>query len=203
MCFSRMSLFFIQEDKDLSLFSIFMIGIGLSMDAFAVSVARGMTMKKEELLRYALTLGFFFGIFQAVMPLIGWWAGSCFQEFIASIDHWIAFGLLAIIGSNMIRESFRGEEEACDDKSLTLKTILILAVATSIDALAVGISFAFLQVHIWTAIVIIGLTTFVLSFLAVYLGNRLGNLLEKYAGILGGIILILIGTKILLEHLLG
>ena len=203
MCFSRMSLFFIQEDKDMSLFSIFMIGIGLSMDAFAVSVARGMTMKKEELLRYALTLGFFFGIFQAVMPLIGWWAGSCFQEFIASIDHWIAFGLLAIIGSNMIRESFRGEEEACDDKSLTLKTILILAVATSIDALAVGISFAFLQVHIWTAIVIIGLTTFVLSFLAVYLGNRLGNLLEKYAGILGGIILILIGTKILLEHLLG
>jgi len=198
-----MSLFFIQEDKDMSLFSIFMIGIGLSMDAFAVSVARGMTMKKEELLRYALTLGFFFGIFQAVMPLIGWWAGSCFQEFIASIDHWIAFGLLAIIGSNMIRESFRGEEEACDDKSLTLKTILILAVATSIDALAVGISFAFLQVHIWTAIVIIGLTTFVLSFLAVYLGNRLGNLLEKYAGILGGIILILIGTKILLEHLLG
>ena len=187
----------------MSLFSIFMIGIGLSMDAFAVSVARGMTMKKEELLRYALTLGFFFGIFQAVMPLIGWWAGSCFQEFIASIDHWIAFGLLSIIGSNMIRESFRGEEEACDDKSLTLKTILILAVATSIDALAVGISFAFLQVHIWTAIVIIGLTTFVLSFLAVYLGNRLGNLLEKYAGILGGIILILIGTKILLEHLLG
>ena len=187
----------------MSLFSIFMIGIGLSMDAFAVSVARGMTMKKEELLRYALTLGFFFGIFQAVMPLIGWWAGSCFQEFIASIDHWIAFGLLAIIGSNMIRESFRSEEEACDDKSLTLKTILILAVATSIDALAVGISFAFLQVHIWTAIVIIGLTTFILSFLAVYLGNRLGNLLEKYAGILGGIILILIGTKILLEHLLG
>ena len=187
----------------MSLFSIFMIGIGLSMDAFAVSVARGMTMKKEELLRYALTLGFFFGIFQAVMPLIGWWAGSCFQEFIASIDHWIAFGLLAIIGSNMIRESFRGEEEACDDKSLTLKTILILAVATSIDALAVGISFAFLQVHIWTAITVIGVTTFVLSFIAVYLGNRLGDLLEKYAGILGGIILILIGTKILLEHLLG
>ena len=112
----------------MSLFSIFMIGIGLSMDAFAVSIARGMTMKKEDLLRYALTLGFFFGVFQAVMPLIGWWAGSYFQEFIASIDHWIAFGLLAIIGGNMIRESLRGEEEACEDKSLTLKTILILAV---------------------------------------------------------------------------
>ena len=181
----------------MSLFSIFMIGIGLSMDAFAVSIARGMTMKKEDLLRYALTLGFFFGVFQAVMPLIGWWAGSYFQEFIASIDHWIAFGLLAIIGGNMIRESLRGEE------SLTLKTILILAVATSIDALAVGISFAFLQVHIWTAITVIGVTTFVLSFIAVYLGNRLGDLLEKYAGILGGIILILIGTKILLEHLFG
>ena len=198
-----MSLFFIQEDKGMSLFSIFMIGIGLSMDAFAVSIARGMTMKKEDLLRYALTLGFFFGVFQAVMPLIGWWAGSYFQEFIASIDHWIAFGLLAIIGGNMIRESLRGEEEACEDKSLTLKTILILAVATSIDALAVGISFAFLQVHIWTAIIVIGVTTFVLSFIAVYLGNRLGDLLEKYAGILGGIILILIGTKILLEHLFG
>ena len=116
------------------------------------------------------------------MPLIGWWAGSYFQEFIASIDHWIAFGLLAIIGGNMIRESLRGEEEACEDKSLTLKTILILAVATSIDALAVGISFAFLQVHIWTAITVIGVTTFVLSFIAVYLGNRLGDLLEKYAG---------------------
>ena len=187
----------------MSLFSIFMIGIGLSMDAFAVSIARGMTMKKEDLLRYALTLGFFFGVFQAVMPLIGWWAGSYLQAFIASIDHWIAFGLLAIIGGNMIRESLRGEEEACEDKSLTLKTILILAVATSIDALAVGISFAFLQVHIWTAITVIGVTTFVLSFIAVYLGNRLGDLLEKYAGILGGIILILIGTKILLEHLFG
>lgn len=187
----------------MSLFSIFMIGIGLSMDAFAVSIARGMTMKKEDLLRYALTLGFFFGVFQAVMPLIGWWAGSYLQEFIASIDHWIAFGLLSIIGGNMIRESLRGEEEACEDKSLTLKTILILAVATSIDALAVGISFAFLQVHIWTAITVIGVTTFVLSFIAVYLGNRLGDLLEKYAGILGGIILILIGTKILLEHLFG
>ena len=187
----------------MSLFSIFMIGIGLSMDAFAVSIARGMTMKKEELLRYALILGFFFGIFQAVMPLVGWWAGSYFQEIISSVDHWIAFGLLAIIGGNMIRESLRGEEEACEDKSLTLKTILILAVATSIDALAVGISFAFLQVHIWTAITVIGVTTFVLSFIAVYLGNRLGDLLEKYAGILGGIILILIGTKILLEHLFG
>ena len=164
----------------MSLFSIFMIGIGLSMDAFAVSIARGMTMKKEELLRYALILGFFFGIF-----------------------HWIAFGLLAIIGGNMIRESFHGDEEACEDKSLTLKTILILAIATSIDALAVGISFAFLQVHIWTAITIIGLTTFALSFVAVYLGNRLGDLLEKYAEILGGIILILIGIKILLEHLFG
>lgn len=187
----------------MSLFSIFMIGIGLSMDAFAVSIARGMTMKKEELLRHALILGFFFGIFQAVMPLVGWWAGSYFQEIIASVDHWIAFGLLAIIGGNMIREAFHGDEEACEDKSLTLKTIMILAIATSIDALAVGISFAFLQVHIWTAITIIGLTTFALSFVAVYLGNCMGDLLEKYAEILGGIILILIGIKILLEHLLG
>lgn len=186
----------------MSIFSIIMIGIGLSMDAFAVSVAKGMTMKKHEVLKYALILGFFFGLFQAVMPLLGWWIGSYFQAFIASIDHWIAFGLLGIIGINMIRESLHNEENEDDNtKSLTLKTILILAVATSIDALAVGISFAFLRVDIWMAVTIIGAITFILSFIATYLGNKLGDLLEKYAGILGGCILILIGTKILIEHL--
>lgn len=185
----------------MSAVSIFMIGIGLSMDAFAVSIAKGMTMKKADLLRNALILAWFFGIFQAAMPLLGWWAGSYFQEFITSVDHWIAFGMLALIGANMIRESFHGEEDANNDAPLTLKTILLLAIATSIDALAVGISFAFLRVHIWSAIAIIGITTFVLSFLAVFIGNRLGDMLKKYAGILGGVILILIGIKILLEHL--
>lgn len=184
----------------MSLLSIFMIGVGLSMDAFAVSIAKGMTMKKQDVGKYAIVLGFFFGLFQAGMPLLGWWIGSYFQQLIESIDHWIAFGLLGIIGLNMIRESIKGEEDD-ENRPLTLSSIIVLAIATSIDALAVGISFAFLQVNIWFAISIIGITTFILSFIAVYIGNRLGGVLEKYAGILGGIILIGIGTKILIEHL--
>lgn len=183
----------------MSIFSILMLGVGLSMDAFAVSIAKGMTMKKQEVFKYACILALFFGFFQAMMPLIGWWIGSYFEELIASIDHWIAFGLLGIIGLNMIREALHGEEES--NTSLTLSAIVVLAIATSIDALAVGISFAFLQVNIWMAVSIIGITTFILSFAAVYIGNRLGGVLEKYAGILGGIILIGIGTKILIEHL--
>lgn len=183
----------------MSLFSVFMIGIGLSMDAFAVSIAKGMTIKKHQLLRYALILAFFFGFFQALMPLLGWWAGSYFQEFISAFDHWIAFLLLGFIGVHMLKESFSDEEEI--DDSLSFKTILLLAIATSIDALAVGISFAFLKVDILEAVLLIGCTTFVLSFLAVIIGNRLGDMLEKYAGILGGCILIIIGCKILIEHL--
>lgn len=185
----------------MSILSIFMIGIGLSMDAFAVSIAKGMTMKKEELAKYAIILAFFFGLFQAGMPLLGWWFGSYFQELISSIDHWVAFGLLGIIGLNMIRESFHTDEEECKECTLTLRTILVLAIATSIDALAVGISFAFLKVNIVEAVTIIGITTFILSAAAVYIGYKLGGILEKYAEILGGIILILIGTKILIEHL--
>ena len=187
----------------MSLFSIFMIGIGLSMDAFAVSIARGMTMKKEDLLRYALTLGFFFGVFQAVMPLIGWWAGSYFQEFIASIDHWIAFILLAAIGVNMIHEAL-GEDDGDSDDSgdhLDLKELLMLAIATSIDALAVGITFAFLQVNILPAVSLIGIITLVISFAGVHIGHQFGSRYEKKAEIAGGVILILIGLKILLEHL--
>lgn len=184
----------------MSIVSLIVLGIGLSMDAFAVSIAKGMTMKKHELLKYALTLGFFFGIFQAGMPFIGWWVGQYFQSLIANIDHWIAFVLLGLIGFNMIREALHPKEED-DRKELTLKLILILALATSIDALAIGISFAFLNVDIFVAITIIGLTTCILSFIAVYIGNKLGGLLEKYAGILGGSILICIGLKILIEHL--
>jgi putative Mn2+ efflux pump MntP len=166
--FFTLSLVLFLEENDMSVISIFMIGIGLSMDAFAVSIAKGMTMKKQEVWKYAIILGFF-------------------------------FGLLAVIGLNMIREAVKGEEDV--DSSLTLSTIIVLAIATSIDALAVGISFAFLQVNIWMAASIIGITTFVLSIIAVVIGNRLGGVLEKYAGILGGIILIGIGTKILIEHL--
>lgn len=184
----------------MSVFSIFMIGIGLSMDAFAVSIARGMTMKRHQVLRYALLLACFFGLFQALMPLLGWWAGSYFQEWIAAFDHWIAFGLLALIGGNMIWESLHGKE-AKDERTLSLRTVLVLAIATSIDALAVGISFAFLRVDILPSVLMIGVTTFVLSFLAVFIGNRLGGMLERYAGILGGMILFIIGLRILIEHL--
>lgn len=185
----------------MSVMSIFLLAVGLSMDAFAVSIAKGMTMKKKDLFKYALILGFAFGLFQAFMPLIGWLAGSYFESMISSFDHWIAFTLLCLIGANMIRESFQEEDE--DASSLTFKTIFVLAIATSIDALAVGISFAFLNVDIVSSVIIIGLTTFVLSFVAVYAGSKLGCVLEKYAGIIGGIILILIGFKILLEHLLS
>lgn len=186
----------------MDIMSILFLGVGLSMDAFAVSVAKGMTMKKSDVLKYAFILAIAFGFFQALMPFIGWWAGSYFENIIASFDHWIAFGLLGIIGINMIREALHGSD---DDTSsaLSFKAILILAIATSIDALAVGISFAFLRVDIISAIILIGLTTFILSFIAVYAGSKLGGVLEKYAGIIGGVILLFIGLKILLEHLLG
>lgn len=181
----------------MSLLSVFLIGVGLSMDAFAVSVAKGMVVK-NKIWKCALILGFWFGLFQGLMPLLGYAVGIYFSDFIRAIDHWIAFGLLLFIGINMIKESFHEEES---DDSLSLKSVLVLAIATSIDALAVGVSFAFLQVDIISAVVMIGITTFVLSMIAVFIGNKIGGVLEKYAGIFGGIILILIGTKILIEHL--
>lgn len=185
----------------MSMISVFLIGIGLSMDAFAVSIAKGMTMKKQQVFPYALLLAFFFGSFQALMPFLGWWAGSYFQELIAAFDHWIAFALLSFIGIHMIHEALHPTEDKKADDALSFKTILLLAIATSIDALAVGVSFAFLQVSILSSIALIGTTTFLLSFAAVYIGNRLGALLETYAGLFGGIILIIIGCKILIEHL--
>ncbi len=184
----------------MSFFAVFLIGISLSMDAFAVSIAKGMCIKNNRF-RCALQLAFWFGLFQAMMPLIGWLGGRLFESMITSIDHWIAFLLLGVIGANMIRESLKPDEEEEQSSSLTLSHVLLLAVATSIDALAVGITFAFLKVNILSSIAIIGCTTFILSFIAVYLGSQLGNVLKKYAGIFGGIILILIGTKILVEHL--
>ncbi len=184
----------------MSFFAVFLIGISLSMDAFAVSIAKGMCVKNNRF-QCACKLAFWFGLFQALMPFIGWLGGKLFESMITSIDHWIAFLLLGIIGLNMIRESIKEEDEDDQICNLALTHVLLLAVATSIDALAVGITFAFLQVNIYTSILIIGVTTFVLSFIAVYLGSQLGSLLKKYAGIFGGIILILIGTKILIEHL--
>ena len=177
---------------------LLLIALGLSMDAFAVSVCKGLSVKELKP-RHALLVGSYFGGFQALMPLLGWLLGYRFESMITSIDHWVAFVLLALIGANMIRESFSEEEEMNDD--FGVKTMLLLAVATSIDALAVGITFAFLSVKILPAAGTIGLTTFLLSILGIYIGHVFGARWKSRAERVGGVILILIGLKILLEHL--
>lgn len=182
---------------------IFLIGVGLAMDAFAVSICKGLGMSKVKK-RNAIVIGLFFGGFQALMPLLGWLLGTGFEDYITDIDHWIAFILLAIIGGKMIVEVVRGndeEEEGINQDKLDLKELTVMAVATSIDALAVGITFAFLSYPIAESVTIIGVTTFVISVAGVYIGNIFGSRYKKGAGIIGGIILILIGLKILLEHL--
>lgn len=176
-------------------------GVGLSMDAFAVAVCKGLCMPKVRW-GQAFVIALFFGGFQALMPLIGWAAGSLFASSIVSIDHWVAFGLLALIGAKMLWDAFHEEAEKAECKTkLDLRELTLLAIATSIDALAVGITFAFLGVNIWVAIAIIGLTTFALSLIGVVIGNQFGSRFEKLATITGGIVLILIGLKILAEHL--
>lgn len=178
-----------------------LIGIGLSMDAFAASVCKGLGMQRVRR-RDVLLIGGLFGGFQALMPLLGWLLGRQFEQYITRFDHWIAFGLLAFIGGKMIWDALHGEdEEEAGEASLKLKELLTLAVATSIDALAVGISFAFLEVDIFKGISIIGLTTFALSVAGVYIGHTFGKKYQKRAVLAGGIILVLIGLKILLEHL--
>ena len=182
---------------------LFLIGIGLSMDAFAVSICKGLVMEKVNK-KQAFIIGLYFGGFQALMPLIGWFLGIRFQKYITSIDHWIAFVLLALIGGKMIVEAIRDpdvEEIGKKDQQLDHKEMFLLAVATSIDALAVGITFAFLDTPIVEAIVIIGLTTFFLSIIGVVVGNFFGTRYKKKAEIVGGIILVAIGVKILVEHL--
>ena len=180
---------------------LLLIAVGLSMDAFSVSICKGLTTKKFSW-RMALICGLWFGFFQALMPTIGYFLGAQFQEMIEAYDHWIAFGLLFLIGANMIREAIWGKkEEGSNNGALDFKTMFLLAIATSIDALAVGVSFACIQVKLWSSVVVIGLTTFVFSVLGVKIGNVFGSKYEKSAGIIGGIILILIGLKILLEHL--
>ena len=177
---------------------LFFIAVGLSMDAFAVSVCKGLSVRKLRP-RHLLLAGLYFGGFQAIMPVIGWLLGSRFETLIVSVDHWVAFGLLSLIGGNMIKESFSPEEEMNDD--FGVKTMLLLAVATSIDALAVGITFAFLSVRILPAAGLIGVTTFLLSMAGVWIGQVFGARFKAGAERLGGVILILIGVKILLEHL--
>lgn len=183
----------------MSLFSLFLIAVGLSMDAFAVSICKGLATKKLSLQK-ACIVGLWFGSFQAVMPSLGYLLGSQFEKYITAIDHWIAFVLLSLIGLSMIREAMSKEEDSTND-SLDIKTMFMLAVATSIDALAVGITFAFLQVSIVPAVSFIGSITFLLSCIGVKVGHTFGTKYKSKAEITGGIILILLGVKILLEHL--
>ena len=183
----------------MSILEILLLGIGLSMDAFAVSICKGLSTKKLQFKHY-LIIGAWFGGFQALMPTIGYFLGSTFEQYITAFDHWVAFVLLAAIGANMIKESF-SREESETSASFAFKTMLLMALATSIDALAVGISFSFLQIDIVAAALIIGCTTFVLSLVGVVVGNRFGARFEKPSQIAGGVVLIAIGLKILLEHL--
>lgn len=180
-----------------------LIGAGLAMDAFAVAVCKGLCMKKVNK-KQAFTIALFFGAFQALMPFIGWVLGTQFEQYIVSFDHWIAFILLALIGGQMIREALGEDEEdiVCPvDQRLDLKELCMLAIATSIDALAIGVTFAFLRYPIVEAISIIGVVTFFICIAGVYVGNYFGTKYKKKAELAGGIVLICIGTKILLEHL--
>ena len=183
---------------------LFLLGVGLSMDAFAVSVCKGLGMRKLNK-KQALIIGLYFGGFQALMPFVGWLLGSQFQKYITSIDHWIAFILLGFIGGKMMIEAVRewNEEEVVDvmDAPIDHKNMLVLAVATSIDALAVGITFAFLGTPIVEAITIIGITTMVISIAGIVVGNFFGSRYKSKAEFIGGLILVLLGLKILLEHL--
>lgn len=182
----------------MSIFELFLLAVGLSMDAFAVSVCKGLSVKHVKP-KHLLIAGLYFGGFQALMPVIGYFAGSYFTDIISDYDHWIVFILLAFIGGSMIKEAF-GKEEDLND-SFGFKTMLLLAIATSIDALAVGVSFAFLQVNIIYAASFIGVITFILSAIGIKIGNMFGMRYKAKAEIAGGIILILIGLKVLLEHL--
>lgn len=183
----------------MGIIELLLLSIGLGMDAFAVSICKGISMKKMNW-KKACIIGLYFGGFQAIMPILGYFLGSTFESIITSLDHWIAFILLGIIGGNMIKDSFSKECDNFDD-NVNFKTMIVLAIATSIDALAVGITFAFLKVNLVLAISLIGIITFILSVVGTKVGNRFGDKYEKKAELVGGIILILLGTKILLEHL--
>lgn len=184
-----------------SIFEIVLISIGLAMDAFDVSIGKGLTMPVGENGR-KVTLAFLFGLFQFLMPLIGWLIGRQFIDVISDWDHWIIFGLLGYLGIAMIREGLSDDDEEDDDKQfLGVWEMVMLSVATSLDAMAVGLTFAFLPINVWEASTMIGIITFGISLIGVYLGKFMGQFVGKYADIVGGGVLILIGTKILLQHL--
>ena len=196
----RISLFILTlEEREMTALEIFLIGVGLSMDAFAVSICKGLSVGRVNF-KHMVIAGLWFGGFQALMPLIGYLLGSTFEQYVTSIDHWIAFILLSIIGANMIKESFDKDSEK-QNASFSLMSMLMVAVATSIDALAVGITFAFLQVNIWFAIAIIGCTTFVISAAGIKVGSAFGAKYKSKAEFFGGAVLICLGIKILVEHL--
>ena len=183
----------------MGLLELFLLALGLSMDAFAVSICKGLSVSRLQP-RHMAICGLYFGGFQALMPLIGWFLGSQFQSLIVSVDHWIAFALLGVIGVNMIREALGHEEEEADP-DFSFKAMLPMAIATSIDALAVGITFAFLDVQIVPAVSFIGVTTFICSAIGVKVGNVFGTKFKSKAEFLGGLVLVSLGIKILVEHL--
>ena len=185
----------------MSIIALVFVAIGLAMDAFTVSIAKGISLRKATVPQ-AAKVALFFGGFQALIPLLGWLFGLSFEKYITAFDHWIALILLTLIGGKMLYESFKGEDEedSVEVDPLNARSLLVLAIATSIDALAVGVTFAFLNVNILTSITLIGVITFVISFAGVIIGNKVGEYLKNYAEIVGGIILILIGVSIFLEH---
>lgn len=185
----------------MGIIELIVLSIGLAMDAFAVSICKGLSMPRMKW-KNAIIIGLYFGYFQALMPALGYLLGVNFQERISNIDHWVAFILLAVIGINMIKEAISKDNDVHND-SIKFKDMIVLAIATSIDALAVGITFAFLNVNLILAISLIGVITFIISVLGVKVGNIFGDKYEKKAEFAGGIILILLGIKILLEHLLA
>ena len=184
----------------MGLAELFLIGVGLSMDAFAVAVCKGLAMPRMRW-RQGAAIAVSFGFFQAAMPVLGWLLGRQFESYITNIDHWIAFVLLGLIGGKMIWDAFHEDEETGTEEHFSWKELLVLSVATSIDAMAVGVTFAFLQVDILPAVTLIGCTTCVLSLMGVCIGRKFGGALKSKSALAGGVILCLIGLKILLEHL--
>lgn len=185
----------------MELAELLIIAVGVSMDAFAVSICKGLSVQNIRP-KHAFTAALWFGGFQALMPVLGYFLGVSFADFVSDVDHWLAFILLGIIGSNMIRDSFHKEGSSAVDPDFSFKTMLAMAVATSIDALAIGVSFAFLKVNIWTAVLMIGMTTGLFSAIGIYIGNVFGNRYKSKAEFAGGFILVAMGLKILIDHTL-
>ena len=184
----------------MSIIEIALIGVGLAMDAFAVSICKGLAMRRMNY-KKAIIIAAFFGVFQALMPALGYVLGTTFANKIAAIDHWIAFILLALIGANMIKEALSSDDDECQDDSLRLGVLIMLSIATSIDALAVGITFAFFNVSLLLSVSMIGIITFIICVIGVKVGNVFGEKYKSKAELAGGLILIVMGAKILIDHL--